>query len=241
MMWALPKSSFQLSRETNMQNRCNPSLIRVLLADDHPVVISALESVFKKKREFEIVGAAVSGEELLKILARDNVDMVITDFFMPRTELGGSREDGFSMLRGIRHSYPKIFLIVFTITTSGAVLSRIKELGVHGIVGKDESEAVLIDMCKNLSQMGTETLLSPFMRERISVLDEGGERSLSKLSGLELEVLQMYASGMALTDIAKKLNRALTTVATHKNSAMRKLNIDCNADIIKYAYDSGLV
>lgn len=226
-----------------MQKFCNNSLIRILLADDHPVVLSALEAVFNKSRGFKVIGSATSGKDLLTILANNEVDLVITDFFMPNSELGYGREDGLSMLGGIRCAFPKVCLIVFTMLTNSVILSKIKELGVNGIVGKDETETVLVEICMSMSmsKINSETILSPGVSERINILDEEGDRSLSRLSKRELEVLRMYASGLPLTDIAKKLNRALTTVATQKNSAMKKLKITSNTDVIRYASDIGLV
>jgi two-component system capsular synthesis response regulator RcsB len=70
---------------------------------------------------------------------------------------------------------------------------------------------------------------------------ESGETSIGCLSARELEVVRLYASGMSLTEIAQQEKRSITTVATQKISAMRKLKIATNTDLIKYAYDVGLV
>jgi two-component system capsular synthesis response regulator RcsB len=126
--------------------------------------------------------------------------------------------------------------------TNGAVLQQICRLGAAGVVGKGEDIAVLGQVCRRVLAGDSGPVLSPGVAARLA--DAAGEPvsadSAPKLTLKEIEVVRLFASGSSLTDIAQQLNRSLTTVATQKRSAMRKLRVGSNADLVAYARDRGL-
>jgi two-component system capsular synthesis response regulator RcsB len=219
----------------------NRAPLRVVIADDHPLVLLAMEKSLSEAREFTVVGAASCGEELLQLLATGEVDMVVTDFVMSKPGAGSARDDGFPLLAFIRRQYPDIPIVVFSMVSNGGVLSKIVDMGVQAIVGKDEAAASLLSICRRLASGHKPPLLSPSIAERLGTSELPQAKVAGVLSKKELEVVRLFASGLSLTDIAKRLNRAITTVATQKQSAMKKLNMQSNADLIRYATAEGLV
>jgi two-component system capsular synthesis response regulator RcsB len=141
----------------------------------------------------------------------------------------------------LRRHYPSIPVVIFTSLTNGGILQQLCHLGVAGIVGKDEELDVVERAClKALSE--AQTFLSPGTLYRLALEgnSEEGFRDARDLSPKELEVVRLFALGWSLTQIAQQLHRSVTTVATQKRSAMRKLHVDTNADLVTYAQGQGL-
>jgi two-component system, NarL family, captular synthesis response regulator RcsB len=214
------------------------SRIQVLVADDHAVVRAALTQTLNSNPVFEVVATAKSGSELLEMLSKVACGLIVTDFTMQRLT---ADEDGLRLVMQLRRRYPSIPIVIFTMLTNGGILQQLCHLGVSSIVGKDEDLDVLEDACvKALSE--TRTFLSPGISGRLAQEGntEGGFRGARELSPKELEVVRLFALGWSVTEIARQLHRSVTTVATQKGSAMRKLHVDTNANLVKYAQEQGL-
>jgi two-component system capsular synthesis response regulator RcsB len=215
-----------------------PSL-RIVVADDHPVVLDAVSDAFEKEMpRFRVVATAQSGSELLAVLKQVPCDLVVTDFTMKQNP---TDEDGLRMIDRIKRLYPNLPVVVFTMLTNGGILHRMIQMGVAGIVGKDESMSVLVQTCVR-AHSEKESVLSAGIAARLAREGTTIEtfRETQPLSPRELEVVRLYALGLSVTDIARRLNRSVPTVATQKRAAMRKLHVDTNADLVRFAADLGL-
>jgi two-component system, NarL family, captular synthesis response regulator RcsB len=215
------------------------SRIQVIVADDHSVVRAAVARTLNANPVFEVVAAAKSGSELLDMLTKLPCGLIVTDFTMQTL---AADEDGLRLVSQLRRRYPAIPITIFTMVTNGGILRQLCQLGVAGIVGKDEDLDVVEQAClKALS--ATHTYLSPGTSSRLAREGNTEEefRDARALSPKELEVVRLFALGWSVTQIAQQLHRSVTTVATQKASAMRKLHIDTNASLVKYAQEQGLV
>jgi len=217
--------------------------IRIVIADDHPVVLLAIAEVIEAVSGFSIHATAHSGAELLDILAKDAFDLIITDFVMHQSE---ADEDGLRLIQRLKRLHPGVPVIVFTMLTNGGILHQMCRLGVSGLVGKDEKASILGEIClraleeKHISDR--QTILSPGIKVRLANTGTTSAdfRRTQPLSPRELEVVRLFSLGLSLTEIAKGLNRSVPTVATQKRAAMRKLHIETNADLLRYATEQGL-
>ena len=210
--------------------------LTVAIADDHPMMRLAIQDVLSPLRFQEIV-MCQSGNELLEALERQRFDLVVTDFSMEREQ---GDEDGLRMIRRIRSHFPDTPIVVFTMLTNPGLLTCIQAEGVAGIVGKAEDPEILRRICLDaVSGSGTQSL-SEAIANRIASAGGRPGASARLLSPKELEVVRMFANGESLTKIAASFHRSLATVAAQKRSAMQKLNIANNADLITYARDNGL-
>lgn len=149
-------------------------------------------------------------------------------------------EDGLRLVSRLRRLYPDTPVIVFTMVTNGGILHQLAQLGVAGLVGKDEPIPALGEVCRRaLAEPGT--ALSARIAERLaregSTVDEF--QRTQPLSPRELEVVRLFALGLSVTEISKRLNRSVTTIATQKRAAMRKLHLESNAELIRYAGEQG--
>jgi len=211
----------------------------VIVADDHPIVRMAMKQLLDSLPGMTVSSAVASGRELLATLEHASVDLIVTDYSMQQAN---PDEDGLRLIARLTRLYPAIPVVVFTMVTNGAVLHQLCRLGAAGVVGKGEDIAVLGQVCRRVLAGDSRPVLSPGVAARL--VEASGEplaaASAPKLTPKELEVVRLFASGSSLTDIAQQLNRSLTTVATQKRSAMRKLRVASNADLVAYARDRGL-
>ncbi|MEM5404416.1 response regulator transcription factor [Paraburkholderia unamae] len=213
-----------------------PRTLSVAIADDHPLIRLAIKEVLRPIG-FQVVTLCQSGKTLVEALDRQRFDLVVTDFSMERAQ--GS-EDGLRLIQRIRMRHPDTPIVVSTMLTNSGLLACIKAEGVAGIVGKSEDPEILKCICLDVVSGSAGPRLSPAVGDRIaSAAGRPGGNTVS-LSSKEIEVVRMFANGDSLTSIATSFHRSLATIAAQKRSAMQKLNIANNADLITYARDHGL-
>jgi two-component system capsular synthesis response regulator RcsB len=218
-----------------------PKVARTLVADDHPLVLAAVGKELSGTHKIHVVKSVLSGAELLKALMEMQIDLVVTDFVMPLPGAGSSRDDGLPLLAYIRRQYPRTLIVVFTMISNGGLLTKILDLGIHAVVGKIEPPGALTEACVRVLEGAKTPILGRSVAQRLGVHRDTVPTKSSRLSPRELEVVRLFASGLSLTEIAQRISRAVTTVATQKQTAMRKLNLQSNADLIRYATAEGLI
>lgn len=213
-----------------------PRTISVVIADDHPVIQLAVKSTLSAIPDVQVSATCSSGKELFAALETHQPDLIVTDFTMERSQ---GNDDGLRLIQRIRQFRPGTPIVVFTMLTNGGLLTRIKEAGVAAIVGKNEEPAVLRQICLD-AVSGHGQRLSPAIAVLMASAGALAKGGTSPLSPKEIEVVRMFAAGSTITEIAAYLHRSLATIATQKRSAMRKLNITTNADLVTYARGNGL-
>ena len=203
--------------------------IRIVIVDDHPVILAGVRESLALEPGIEIIATAGDSTALVESLSKHSIDVVVTDFSMP----GGEYGDGVAMLGFLRRRFPGMPLIVLTSISSVQVLSSIGRAGVDCIVGKSDPIAELA-LAIRAADRG-DGYLSGSIVEQLAQLREVA------LTKREIEVLRMIAHGMTQKEIAEQLKRSRQTVSTQKHSAMRKLGLKRTSEIFDYALDQGMV
>lgn len=210
--------------------------INIVIADDHPAILSGISYELSTIRTLNIVGQARNSTGILDVLNQVNCDVLITDYVMP----GGIAGDGMAMLSFLRRHHPELKIIVFTIIDNPAIVTEILKLGVGSVLNKAEDTGHLISAIHAV--YAGATYISPHFKSVAQ--DLGGNmaaRSANhKLTRREAEVIRLYVSGMSVNDIASQLKRTKQTVSSQKTSAMRKLQISRDADLFRFAFETGL-
>jgi two-component system capsular synthesis response regulator RcsB len=203
---------------------------RVIVADDHPVVLKGITLALAHDGTGHVVAEANSPEGLLTVLATTVCDAVITDFSMP-----APGTDGLAMLALLRERYPTLPVMVITTIANPALYREILSLGVMGLIGKsgDASEIpeALGDILAGHVYLGA-SVQATLGVEQGTVVDRSG--TLTDLSPRELEILRLFANGNSVTDIARSTGRGLSTISQQKSNAMRKLRLANDAEIFEY-------
>jgi two-component system capsular synthesis response regulator RcsB len=211
--------------------------LKVVVADDHPVILFGAEHALLKFPGLEVVGRARQSTDLVKMLQTAPCDVLVTDLAMP----GGQYGDGLQLIGYLRRNFPNLPIVVLTMLENAALLKRLSELGVTSVVNKSDDLShiglAVQYVSRNLEYM------SPSVKAALDALrmNSGGKSDDVMLSKRELEVVRLFVSGMTIKEISEQLNRSIKTISTQKNTAMRKLGIDRDSELFQYAQSNGLL
>ncbi|KMZ11498.1 Two-component response regulator [Candidatus Burkholderia humilis] len=211
--------------------------IKVIIADDHPVILFGVTQVLNKFPEVDVVAQARQSTELIHALQKMPCDVLVTDLAMP----GGSYGDGMPLIGYIGGSSPRVKLVVLTMLENPALLKRLREVSVMSIINKADD---LNDIGWAIQHvMRGQAYLGPSVKATLDSMGMGanGQQHSVILSKRELEVVRLFVSGMAITEIAGQLRRSIKTISTQKNTAMRKLGIERDSELFQYAQSNGLM
>ncbi|WP_047711175.1 response regulator [Pseudomonas lactis] len=207
--------------------------LNVVIADDHPIVLVGVRELIERDTRFKVVGDAVCSNELVALLVSKPVDLVVTDFNMPGDSPYG---DGLKLVEYLTRRFPKVGIVVLTMISNPLILTRLQELGVLAVIQKhqlhDEIQAALkaIARGKPIHHNGPQPT---------SVMDDGADldQRFTRLSPKEHEILRLFVSGQSVNEIARGLNRSAKTISTQKVSAMRKLEVSSDQDLLTYCIE----
>lgn len=209
--------------------------IRLLIADDHPVVRQGLVACLERIDNLAIVGEARDGFEAVSLCRECKPDLVLMDIAMPRMS-------GLAAAEMLRRELPQIKVLILTMHTTGEYVKRVLQCGAIGYVLKDSSP-------ENLA-LAIEAVYrgEPYFSPEIAglALDQfvrgpAGESASECLTCREREVLIQIADGFSNKEIACRLGVGVRTVETHRERIMRKLDIHSAAGLTRYALARGLV
>lgn len=208
--------------------------IRLLLADDHPALLSGLKHELSSIPTLEIIGTAADSGALVDLLQTNECDVLVTDYVMP----GGRHGDGMGLLSYIRRIYPNVKIVVFTTMDNPALTQEMAKLGVNALLGKTQHPNQLISAIHAV-YAGSNYFPSDDPLISRSGITQNPVSNLA-LSKREFEVVRLYVSGLSINEIAEQLHRTKQTISSQKASAMRKLGISRDADLFRFAFESGM-
>ncbi|MDN7424530.1 response regulator transcription factor [Burkholderia dolosa] len=213
------------------------SLTTIAIADDHPFVIEMLKRLPQWEPDFLISHCCNSGGELIDALMRSPVSLIVVDYSMNR---GDKPIDGLRLLRKLRDVAPSAQCVMLTAQKNPSIFAAALRLGVKAIVSKEDRIDEIVHACRHV-RAGRTRYFSPTVRAIVEQAGASDRDALPTLTQKELDVVRLFALGYSLASIAKKLGRSVSTVSTQKYTAMKKLQADTNINLIRYAYESGLI
>jgi DNA-binding NarL/FixJ family response regulator len=206
---------------------------RIVLADDHRVVIEGIKSALREIPEFEVIGEATDGWEALKIAEALKPDIMVLDISMPGLS-------GIEVLKKIQKTAPDIKIVIYTMHSSSEFVIDLFSTGVSGYVLKEDPVSDLILSLKAVrtgeTYIGTivSNLLLKHMKEPMG-------DPYNCLSLREQEVFRYLAEGMSVREIADKLFISPKTVESHKYNVMEKLRVNSLNELTKIAIKKNLI
>jgi DNA-binding NarL/FixJ family response regulator len=206
--------------------------IRVLVADDHPMLREGLVAVLGTQADFDVVGEAADGSEVVRLAKKLQPDVILLDLEMPEV-------DGVAALERLREAGSEARTIVFTAYDTDERILRSLRAGARGYLLKGASRAEIFDAIRAVNSGGS--LLGPAVTSRLlEHIEQGDERS-SDLTPRELEVLTLLARGLKNAEIADELFISERTVKFHVSSILAKLGAENRTEAARIAARSGLV
>ncbi len=206
--------------------------IRILIADDHPVVRDGLSAILSTQPDFLVVAGAPDGEQALRLALEVQPDVMLLDLEMPGM-------DGVEVMRRVRQANPDIQAIVFTaFDTDERILSAVKA-GAMGYLLKGAPREEIFRAVRIVSQGGS--LLQPLVVSRLLQQAAGTSPPAPELTRREAEVLDLLAQGKTNKEIAHRLVVSERTVKFHVSSLLKKLGAGNRTEVVSLAAQSGLI
>jgi two-component system, NarL family, invasion response regulator UvrY len=209
-------------------------MIRLFIADDHPVVRAGLRGIIEGEADFEVVGEAVDGREMLARIGRTPAEVLLLDVSMPGP--------GFlEVLQSLRQDHPRLAVLVLSVHPEDQYAVRALRAGAAGYLTKDHSPEELVAAIRKVHRGGK--YVSPSLAEKLAVGLEVGasDRPHEQLSNREYDVLCLLGSGRTVKEIATRLALSPKTVSTYRARVLEKMGLTTNADLVRYAAQHGLI
>jgi DNA-binding NarL/FixJ family response regulator len=209
-------------------------MIKVLIADDHPIVRQGLRQILSDISDMEVAGEAVNAQETLDQVRTGDWDVLVLDISMPD-------RSGFDILKELKYEQPHLPVLVLSIHSEDQFAVRVLKIGASGYLTKENAPAELVKAIRKVVSGGK--YISRNLAEALAFgLDTASERPrYETLSDREFQVMQMIAGGKTLAEIAEALSLSTKTVSTYRTRLLEKMNLKSNAEIIRYAIENDLL
>ena len=208
--------------------------IRILIADDHPIVRQGLRRIVEADPGMTITGEAGDAAALLAALETSATDLVLLDVSMPGAPF-------LETLGALRARHPSIRVLTLSVHPEEQWAVRALRAGSSGYLTKDHSPDQLLDAIRRVYRGGK--YVSPTLAEHLAKqLEGGGERAPHELlSDREFEVMRRLGNGLTVSQIAEELSLSVKTVSTYRARILEKMGVATNADLVRYASRYGLI
>jgi DNA-binding NarL/FixJ family response regulator len=209
--------------------------VRIVLADDHPIVLSGLRNLVLSEKDFELVGEAASGLAALRIIREERPDIAVIDISMPEL-------NGIVLSRRLTAEMPALRLLVLTLHEDRAYLNQALEAGVQGYILKRSAAENLVQAIRAVMVGGL--YIDPAIVGRVFANKRSSRAAASHtvspgLTDRENEVLKLAALGFTNKEIASRLDIGVKSVETYKARGLDKLGLKTRAELVRYASGQG--
>jgi DNA-binding NarL/FixJ family response regulator len=208
--------------------------MRIVIADDHPIVRRGLKEILASERDMDLVGEATNGDEALDIVGKLAWDVAVLDYSMPGVS-------GVDLVREIKRQYPARPVLVLSILPEEGHAGQVFKAGGAGFINKESASAELTGAIRKVASGGK--YVSPSYAEQLaSKLSPEGEKPMHEsLSDREYRVMWLLASGKQINEIAAEMFLSPSTVSTYRARILKKLDLPNNAALVRYAVSRKLV
>ena len=208
--------------------------MKVLIADDHPVVRHGLKQILSADPAFVVVGEAKNGNEALELARKLDWDVAILDYSMPG-------RSGLDLLAEFKREFPQRPVLVLSMHPEDQFAVRLLKAGAAGYLTKESAGEELVGAIKKV--VGGGRYISPSLAERMAsyLTIDVQKAPHERLSDREFLILRMFASGKQVSQIAEELSLSVSTVSTYRARILEKMDMKNNAQLTHYALQKELV
>lgn len=210
-------------------------MLRLVLIDDHKIILDGIASLIESESSFEILGAFQDPKEALDFLDKHNLDIVLTDLDMQ----GLNGED---VLQYCKSKFPSVKIIILSMHNEKTVIKHLISLGADGYVVKSAGREEIIQAIRTVAS-GSKYFSNEVMQSLIN--DEEKELpqnpALDILTSREIEIIRCIANGMSSKAIGDELHISPRTAETHRNNILKKLDVSGIAGIIRFAFQQRII
>ncbi|NIP32172.1 MAG: response regulator [Candidatus Dadabacteria bacterium] len=208
-------------------------MIKILIADDHPVVRQGLAQILNNEPDMKVEGEAKNVRELFELTKKRKFDLIILDITMPD-------RNGLDALQQLKKERPLTPVLVLSVHSEEQYAIRVLKTGGAGYLTKESAPGELVKAIHKVVRGGK--YISPDLAEKIAFdFEKDNKPPHELLSNREYQVMCMIASGMTISDISKKLYLSVKTVSTYRSRILSKMDLKNNAELTYYAIKNKLV
>jgi len=209
-------------------------MIRILIADDHPIVREGLKRIINSCPDMHLIGELRNGYEVFTECGQNKVDVLLLDITMPGM--------GFqNLIRQLRKDLPALKILVLSVHSEEHYALRSLKAGASGYLTKDRSPEELETAIRHVFK--GKTYVSASLGEKLAqqLTKNSKKGAYDELSERECQILHLLGAGKRISDIAKLLELSPKTVSTYRSRIFEKMQFNSNADLIRYAVEFDLV
>jgi len=211
---------------------------RILIVDDHQLIIDGLRGFIESNQNYQVIGEANTGTEAIRLTSVLNPDLILMDIEMPEMS-------GIQASQEIKKSHPQIKIIIVSMHNEKQLIKKLIDQGADGYLLKNSSQIEVMDAIEKV--LNNQIYLSQDVT--LSLLDKSQNKSshnsdvttIAQLTEREIEILKLVAQGMKNKEVGDSLNISHRTVDTHRTNLMKKLDVTNVAGLIRFAFKNGLI
>ncbi|NVK18306.1 MAG: response regulator transcription factor [Methylocystaceae bacterium] len=203
--------------------------IRVILVDDHPLVLDGIRARIEEDEIIEVIAEGSNGEDALSLAKEHKPDVIVMDISMPVL-------NGIEAAEKFSADLPDIKILMLTMHDNREYITKVLKAGARGYILKDVSSNEMIAAIKAVHD--GKTYYSSGVTDLL--LTEGSKKEVP-LTDREKTILCLLAEGSSNKHVARELDISVRTVETHRRNIKRKLDVKTSAGLVKYAIESGIV
>jgi two-component system invasion response regulator UvrY len=207
-------------------------MLKILIADDHPIVRRGLPQILSRETDIEMVGEAQNSTEVLDLTRTEDWDAVVLDIAMPG-------RGGLDTLKELKRLYPALPVLMLSIYPEDQYAVRAFRAGAAGYMNKETAPDELIKAIRKIIKGGK--YVSPALAEKLVLMMQAEAPSHDSLSDRENQVMLKIASGKTLSQIAAEMSLSVKTISTYRERILEKMKMKNNAELTYYAIKHHLV
>jgi DNA-binding NarL/FixJ family response regulator len=210
--------------------------ITVVIADDHPLLLDAMENLFRLQKDIKVVARCLDGDEAVKAVCRHSPDILVLDIRMPR-------KDGLGVLREMKKEKLPTRVVILTATLDEEELSEAIRLGVRGLVLKELAPRLIVECVRKVhaGELWLEKHSVSSALEKLLKREAGKNEAVQLLTSREIEIVKQVAAGLRNLEIAKTLFISEGTVKMHLHNIYQKLGVASRTQLSRYAQEKALL
>jgi len=208
-------------------------MIKILIADDHKLLLDGFTSIFKSMPDLEVVATAQNGQEVLDLLEQTNIDVALLDINMPIL-------NGVETCKKISRLYPDVKVIALSMYREASYVKRMRSFGARGYVLKDDSAEEIVEA--NRSVFANKEYYSKQLKDLIfDSLFSSNKPEMPAVTRREKDVLQKISEGHSNRVIAELLFISQHTADSHRKNLLAKFNAKNTAELVRKAMEKGFI
>lgn len=209
-------------------------MIKILIADDHPIIRHGLRQLIQDEKDMKVVSEAANSIEVLNALKEHQIDVLLLDISMPG-------RSGLDLLVDLKNQYPDLAILVLSALPEEAYAKRVIKMGALGYLHKETAPNLLIPAIRRVltGKIYVSDKLVEMLASEISGKIKSSMHEL--LSEREFEVLVLIGKAKTISDIADILHLSVTTISTYRSRILEKMKMKNNSELMQYCLKQNLI